>query len=255
MAPPTRPAEEILRGQESVRRDALRRLRSEFGWRRHEWAVWSWWHRRLCRYLELREANRHALMQFIAAARLIAMSVGGTLAARGLLQSRDDIFFLRLSEIKAATSGSANDWKGLVNRRRKEWERHATQDVPDTVIGDDERAVDNIANADGLLRGLPISAGYAEGPVCLVRAPDDLKKVKRGDILVASVIDPGIAPLMGLVAGLIVEMGGTLSHGAIIAREYGLPAIANVLGVTHLLKDGERLALDATTGMITRLKP
>ena len=189
-------------------------------------------------------------MQFIAAARLIAMSVGGTLAARGLLQSKDDIFFLRLGEITAATSGSAGDWKGLVNRRRKEWARHAAQDVPDTVIGDDERLVDEISSAAGSLRGLPISAGYAEGPACLVRAPDDLKKVKRGDILVTSVIDPGIAPLMGLAAGLIVEMGGTLSHGAIIAREYGLPAIANVLGVTHLLKDGERLALDATMGMI-----
>ena len=254
LIPPTRPADEIRREHASARQEALRRIRGGFGWRWHEWAVWSWWHRRLCRYLELREANRHALMQFIAAARLIAMSVGGTLAARGLLQSKDDIFFLRLGEITAATSGSAGDWKGLVNRRRKEWARHAAQDVPDTVIGDDERLVDEIGSADGSLRGLPISAGYAEGPACLVRAPDDLKKVKRGDILVASVIDPGIAPLMGLAAGLIVEMGGTLSHGAIIAREYGLPAIANVLGVTHLLKDGERLALDATTGMITRLK-
>lgn len=254
LTPPTRPADEIRREQESARQEALRRLHDGFGWRWHEWAVWSWWHRRLCRYLELREANRHALMQFIAIARLIAMSVGGTWAARGLLQSRDDIFFLRPDEIKAVTSGSANDWKGLVNRRRKEWESHAAQDVPDTVIGDDERLVDEIGSADGSLRGLPISAGCAEGPVCLVQTPDDLKKVKRGDILVASVIDPGIAPLMGLAAGLIVEMGGTLSHGAIIAREYGLPAIANVLGVTHLLKDGERLALDATTGMITRLK-
>jgi pyruvate,water dikinase len=80
-----------------------------------------------------------------------------------------------------------------------------------------------------------------------------MKKVKRGDILVASVIDPGMAPLMGLAAGLVVEMGGTLSHGAIIAREYGLPAIANIHGVTHLLKDGERVAVDATAGEIKRL--
>jgi rifampicin phosphotransferase len=81
-----------------------------------------------------------------------------------------------------------------------------------------------------------------------------MKKVKRGDILVAPVIDPGMAPLMGLAAGLVVEMGGTLSHGAIIAREYGLPAIANVHGVTHLMKDGERVAVDATAGEIKRLK-
>jgi rifampicin phosphotransferase len=72
---------------------------------------------------------------------------------------------------------------------------------------------------------------------------------------VASVIDPGMAPLLGLAAGLAVEMGGTLSHGAIIAREYGLPAIANVHGVTRLLKDGERVAVDATAGKIARLIP
>jgi pyruvate,water dikinase len=82
-----------------------------------------------------------------------------------------------------------------------------------------------------------------------------MKKVKRGDILVTSVIDPGMAPLMGLAAGLVVEMGGTLSHGAIIAREYGLPAIANVNKVTCLLKDGERVSVDAAAGEIKRLKP
>ena len=64
-----------------------------------------------------------------------------------------------------------------------------------------------------------------------------------------------MAPLMGLAAGLVVEMGGTLSHGAIIVREYGLPAIANVHGVTWLLKDGERVVLDATAGKVTRLQP
>jgi pyruvate,water dikinase len=159
-----------------------------------------------------------------------------------------------LDEIKAVASGAAKDWKGLVETRRRERESNATQSVPDTVIGSTQRVVDEDGRSDGSLRGLPISAGYAEGSVCLVLSPDDLKKVKRGDILVASVIDPGMAPLMGLAAGLVVEMGGTLSHGAIIAREYGLPAIANVHGVTHLLTDGERVAVDATAGEIKRLK-
>jgi pyruvate,water dikinase len=193
-------------------------------------------------------------MHFVACARHVAKSVGRTLAASDTLQSRDDIFFLMLDEIKAVASGAAKDWKGLVETRRREWESNATQSVPDTVIGSTQRVVDEDGRSDGSLRGLPISAGYAEGSVCLVLSPDDLKKVKRGDILVASVIDPGMAPLMGLAAGLVVEMGGTLSHGAIIAREYGLPAIANVHGVTHLLTDGERVAVDATAGEIKRLK-
>jgi phosphohistidine swiveling domain-containing protein len=250
--PPSRPADEIRCGQESAKQEALRQLRAGFGWRWHEWAMFTWWHRRLCRYLELREANRHALMHFIACARIVATSVGGTLAASGILQSRGDIFFLTLDEIKAVTSGTARDWQSTVATRRAEWEIHATQSVPDTVVGSAEGGVNEGGTSGGSLRGLPISAGYAEGPVCLLRSPDDMKKVKRGDILVAPVIDPGMAPLMGLAAGLVVEMGGTLSHGAIIAREYGLPAIANVHGVTHLLKDGERVAVNATAGEISR---
>lgn len=255
MFPPTRPADEIRRGQESVRQKALRALRTGFGWRLHEWAAFSWWLRRLCRYLELREANRHALMHFIACARHVARSIGSTLAVSGSLRSRDDIFFLRLDEIKAVVSGSMKDWKGLVETRRSAWESLAMQSVPDMVFGCAEGEADEGFRFDSSLRGLPISAGYAEGPVCLLRHPDDLKKVKRGDILVAPVIDPGMAPVMGLAAGLVVEMGGTLSHGAIIAREYGLPSIANVRGVMRLLKNGERVAMDATVGEITRLKP
>jgi phosphohistidine swiveling domain-containing protein len=71
-----------------------------------------------------------------------------------------------------------------------------------------------------------------------------------GEILVVPVIDPGLAPLFGLAGGLIAEMGGTLSHGAIIAREYGLPTIANVEGATARLADGQRITVDADSGTI-----
>jgi pyruvate,water dikinase len=80
---------------------------------------------------------------------------------------------------------------------------------------------------------------------------EDWSRVGRGDILVVSVIDPGLAPLFGLAGGLIAEMGGTLSHGAIIAREYGLPTVANVHGIIARLKEGDRIRLDAERGEIT----
>jgi pyruvate,water dikinase len=79
---------------------------------------------------------------------------------------------------------------------------------------------------------------------------EDWSRVCRGDILVVSVIDPGMAPLFGIAAGLVAEMGGTLSHGAIIAREYGLPTVANVSGITTRLKEGDRVSLDAERGEI-----
>jgi pyruvate,water dikinase len=88
--------------------------------------------------------------------------------------------------------------------------------------------------------------------VRFVRATTDWSRVRRGDIVVAPVIDPGMAPLFGVAGGLIVEMGGTLSHGAIIAREYGLPTIANVVHAMARLSEGERVTIDAAVGLVTR---
>jgi pyruvate,water dikinase len=77
--------------------------------------------------------------------------------------------------------------------------------------------------------------------------------VQPGDVLVVSVIDPGMTPLFGIAAGVIVEMGGTLSHGAIIAREYGLPAVVNVGSALATIVDGELVTLDAGSGDVRRM--
>ena len=105
---------------------------------------------------------------------------------------------------------------------------------------------------EGPLSGLPVSSGVVNGHVRFVRSLSDWSRVQSGDIIVAPVIDPGMAPLFSIAAGVIVEMGGTLSHGAIIAREYGLPVITNVLGATSRLSEGERVTLDAVEGVIRR---
>jgi pyruvate,water dikinase len=91
--------------------------------------------------------------------------------------------------------------------------------------------------------------------VRLVRSAADWGKVAAGDIIVAPVIDPGMAPLFGIAAGLIVEMGGTLSHGAIIAREYGLPTVANVEGAMTQLREGRQVTVDAGSGTIRVEQP
>jgi pyruvate,water dikinase len=83
-----------------------------------------------------------------------------------------------------------------------------------------------------------------------VRSQADWGKVRAGDIIVTSVIDPGMAPLFVIAAGLVAEMGGTLSHGAIIAREYGLPAVVNVPGATARIREGDSLLVDAMRGEI-----
>ena len=141
----------------------------------------------------------------------------------------------------------------MIRERRVERDRNAAVKVPDT-IRDWETAMASSAsersNGTGPLVGLPISAGSVTGPVRLLLSLTDWSTVKPGDILVAPVIDPGMAPLFGIAGGLIVEMGGTLSHGAIIAREYGLPTVTNVEAATARLQEGQRVRLDAAAGII-----
>jgi rifampicin phosphotransferase len=254
LAPTNATPGDILERQTVVRERALAEIRARFGWRFHRWAVFSWWYRRLCRFFALREANRHHLMYYSAATRSLLLRLGEWLVEQGRLSSQEDIFYLTIDARADLLAGRSNDWKRIIQVRRTERDRHASISVPDTI--QDWHSVarsmstDFLPDSDGVFHGIPISAGKVVGPVRFVRSMEDWGCVRSGDILVVAVIDPGMAPLFGLAAGLIAEMGGTLSHGAIIAREYGLPAVANVTGIMARLKEGDRISLDAERGEI-----
>ena len=248
--------EAILLRQRTHREEALATIKARFGWRLDRWWIFRWWYRRLCLFFTLREANRHHLMYYSAAARNLLLRAGEQLVVQGIFAEREDIFFITLKEREDLFAGSSQDWKSLIRSRRVERERWATLSVPDTVR--DWNAVsqgmlnDAAPHGDRPLKGIPISPGVVTGSVRLVRSQADWARVRSGDIVVAPVIDPGMAPLFGIATGLIVEMGGTLSHGAIIAREYGLPAVINVGRATSILSDGETIILDAERGEIVR---
>jgi pyruvate,water dikinase len=193
-------------------------------------------------------------MHYSAAARSLLLRLGELLVEQGRLSSQEDIFYLTIKERTDWLAGGLRDWRGLIETRRAERNRYATVSVPDTIQDwkATVRGTDTPMPIDSekILHGIPISPGLVVGPVRFVRSIEDWSRVCRGDILVVSVIDPGMAPLFGVASGLVAEMGGTLSHGAIIAREYGLPAIANVFGVTSRLKEGDRISLDTARGQI-----
>jgi rifampicin phosphotransferase len=243
--------------QRALREAALATIKSRCGWRMDRWLIFQWWYRRLCRFLALREGNRHHLMYYSTAARNLLLRVGELLVERGLFAVREDIFYLTLREREQLASGLPRDWMSLINTRRRERECWLTLPVPDTIRDwDDAMSAaheQSPPNSDQTLRGLPISTGLVSGPAKFVRTAADWSKVQAGDIIVAPVIDPGMAPLFGIAGGLIVEMGGALSHGAIIAREYGLPAVVNVHRAMSILAEGERLTLNASQGEIMRL--
>ncbi|MGQ0667697.1 MAG: PEP/pyruvate-binding domain-containing protein [Nitrospiraceae bacterium] len=246
--------EAILSRQEQARTAALNEIKHRMGWRAHHWAMFLWWYRRLCRFFALREANRHHLMHYSAAARNLLLRLGELLVARSVCDTRDDVFFLTIEDRAKLLSGNERNWRALIRERRRERERHAEMEVPDTIrdweVVSQGSVPPDRPDGSGPLAGIPISVGSVTGPVRLVRSLTDWGKVIPGDIIVAPVIDPGMAPLFGIAGGLIVEMGGTLSHGAIIAREYGLPTVANVEGAMSRLREGQLVRLDAGAGSI-----
>lgn len=248
--------EEMLLRQVRRREEALAEIKRRFGRRRHRWVVFRWWYRRLVRFCVLREENRHHLMYYSAAVRYLLLRLGERMVEQGTLTLREDVFYLTLDERTALVVGSTRDWKGLVRDRREERLRNETLQVPDTVRDWQEVADRGILpgdlGRDGVLHGIAVSAGLVSGPVRVVRSIVDWKRVQAGDILVVPVIDPGMVPLFGMAAGLVAEMGGTLSHGAIIAREYGLPALVNVPYATSLLCENEQIQMDSTSGTIRR---
>ncbi len=246
--------EEILARQEKTRVAALAQIKERLGWRFDRKLIFLWCYRRLSRFFALREANRHHLMYYLTAIRTLLLRLGELLVTQGRLDQRDDIFFLSIDDRTDLLAGSTLDWKAVVQERRAERERHAAATVPDTIRDwnfiSEQTLLSTQSAKPGRLTGMPISAGSVTGPVRMIRSVMDWAQVRPGEILVVSVIDPGLAPLFGIAGGLIAEMGGTLSHGAIIAREYGLPTVANVEGAMAQLSDGQRVRLDAGPGTI-----
>lgn len=249
------PSQDTIRLRQGTRQAAaLTAIRQRLGWRIDRWAMFQWCYRRLCRFFSLREANRHHLMYYSTAIRTLLLRLGELLVEQGRLQQVDDIFLLTVADRADLLAGHTQDWRAVINARKTERAHHATIEVPDTIHDwgtvNQQTVRREQSHGNDVLSGMPISIGRVTGPVRLLRSAADWSKVMPGEILVVPVIDPGLAPLFGLAGGLIAEMGGTLSHGAIIAREYGLPTIANVEGAMTRLSDGSHVQLDAGTGTI-----
>jgi pyruvate,water dikinase len=209
-----------------------------------------------------RELCRSELMRPASAIRPWLLVMGERFVERGLIDERDDYFYLTHEEISASLydAGMAARLRSIVASRKTEIETWRHLDMPLLMRESQLPALMRRAAAlpllsgDGAeLRGLCVSAGCVEGEVLVMRDASEFARMKRGAILVAPATDPSWTPLFTLASGLIVEVGGTLSHASTVAREYGLPALANLRDATKLLKDGDRVRLDATAGVVRLL--
>jgi pyruvate,water dikinase len=106
---------------------------------------------------------------------------------------------------------------------------------------------------DGSYRGLPVSMGKIEGKVKIINSLDDARRLEAGDIMIASYTDVGWTPYFSIIGGLVTEIGSALSHGAVVAREYGIPAVVSVRGAKKAFKDGDMVILDGDKGTIRKI--
>ena len=165
-----------------------------------------------------------------------------------------ELRFLPINEVEDFLSGtlSRSDATDRVLRRKKEWvreidRRNQGDEPPNFLIGTEGAAAHLDAQR---LQGTGTSPGVVTGMVRILRTPEDGARLQKGDILVTRATDPGWTPLFLKAGGLVVELGGMLSHGAVVAREYGLPAVANVPGATTQLKDGQWVTIDGRQGVV-----
>ncbi|MFC5137145.1 PEP/pyruvate-binding domain-containing protein [Actinomycetospora rhizophila] len=197
----------------------------------------------------LRELPKYWLVTVLAAARAELAVVGAELAAAGRLERADDVFFLSLSEAREDV-----DRRDLVQQRRATYERELRRrHVPRIVLSDgtEPEALGDAGEApDGALTGVPASAGTVTGPVRVITDPQGAR-LEPGDVLVCPSTDPGWTPLFLTAGGLVMEMGGSNSHGAVVAREYGLPAVVGVRDAVARLADVARVQVDGTSGRVT----
>lgn len=178
--------------------------------------------------------------------------------AEGVLAARDDAWFLTFDELREVARAGAVDDR-LVRRRREEHERNTTLTPPRVITsrgtahdGEYRRDAERDVVPDEALFGLGVSVGVVEGRALVVTDLADLfdVEVEPGDILVTAHTDPSWTPVFVLVSGLVTEVGGMLTHGAVVAREYGLPAVVGVRGATSRLRTGQRIRLDGTAGWV-----
>ncbi|AXJ09672.1 PEP/pyruvate-binding domain-containing protein [Arthrobacter sp. PM3] len=213
--------------------------------------------RRTRMFAGLRELPKYHLVEALAAVRQQLAAVGTELAAAGAIDTADDIFFLDLAEAHAGLGGAP--LQSIVQERREAYEAElGRRHIPRVLLSDgtEPEAVQNAGPAGagvaaGVLSGTPASAGNVSARARVILDPQGAH-LEPGEILVAPSTDPGWTPLFLTAGGLVMEMGGPNSHGAVVAREYGIPAVVGVPDATSRIATGQTITVDGAAGTVTR---
>ena len=212
----------------------------------------GWTLHRVRQLIGLRESPKFLLVLALATVRDHLKEVGRELATAGRIDQVDDVFFLDLGDARRGLAGE--DLRALIAERREEYAQELKRrHIPRILLSDGtepEALATQTARTDGALAGSPASTGTVTARARVILDPVGAR-VEPGEILVAPSTDPGWTPLFLTAGGLVMEMGGSNSHGAVVAREYGIPAVVGVPEATHKIETGQLITVDGAAGLVT----
>ena len=252
LQPGVTPPEEVRARQHRVRSDAARRVQALPAAKR---IVLRHVIERARRNMALREQLKDLIILRSDRARRIYAEVRARLVSRQRLSNPDDIYFLVYSEVADLLTGTMppDTASDIIARRRRGFAWCEAVRVPKIQ----ERVARTVMAQDlasgRQLKGVGVSPGRVEGRARVILDPRLGSHIEPGEILIAPVTDAGWTPLFINAAGLVVEVGGLLSHGSVVAREYGLPAVVGVTGATAAIQTGDRIGLDGSSGIVVKL--
>jgi phosphoenolpyruvate synthase/pyruvate phosphate dikinase len=202
-------------------------------------------------FIGYREYPKYVIVSRYFAYKQALLAEAGRLVRAGVLQDKEDIFYLTLQEFDVVVRTNQVDDQ-LIRQRKDAFGSYQALTPPRVLTSDGEAVAGAYRRDDvpaGALVGLPVSAGIIEGRARVIHdmAEADLEP---GDILVTAYTDPSWSPLFVAITGLVTEVGGLMTHGAVIAREYGLPAVVGVEHATGLIRDGQRIRVHGTDGYV-----
>jgi pyruvate,water dikinase len=206
----------------------------------------------------LREIGKSYVIKTTYPARRISALLGKRWTSRGWLVQPEDVFFLTVPDLQQIVdagdpaSAGFNDLPALVAARRQAYEHWFEVEILADIDPDGKpvelRPTDE--QPEHVLQGIAVSAGRVRGPARVIHDPRQAFHMQPGEILVTRATDAGWTPVFPLIGGVVTELGGQLSHAAILAREYGLPAVVSVNSAARLIRDGQTITLDGTMGQI-----
>ncbi len=202
-------------------------------------------------FIGYREYPKYTLIQRYWVYKQALLREAAKLVQNGVIREKHDVYYLSFGELREAVRTNRLDYS-IITGRKEEYQVYEKLSPPRVLTSEGE-GISGAFNTgripEGALAGVPVSAGVVEGRARVILSMADAD-IEEGDILVTPFTDPSWTPLFVSVKGLVTEVGGLMTHGAVIAREYGLPAVVSVENATRLIKDGQRIRVNGTEGYV-----